>query len=92
MSMKARVEINVNGLVQGVGYRAFAKRAADRLQIFGLAENMADGSVRIIAEGEKENLEEFIKECSNGPSLSQVESISKKWYPYTGEFFNFEYF
>lgn len=92
MGMKARVEIDVHGLVQGVGYRAFAKRAADRLQITGFAENMPDGSVRIVAEGEKESLEKFIEECGNGPSLSQVEGINKKWYPYTGEFFNFEYF
>ncbi|MEM0146826.1 MAG: acylphosphatase [Conexivisphaerales archaeon] len=90
--MKARVEVNVYGLVQGVGYRAFVKRAADTLHIYGYAENMPDGSVRIVAEGEMENLEELIKECSKGPTLSQVESITKKWYPYTGEFFYFEYF
>jgi acylphosphatase len=90
--MKQRVEITVRGLVQGVGYRAFAKRAADALQVTGFAENMPDGSVRIIAEGEREKLEEFIKECKKGPSLAEVESIDKKWYPYKGEFVYFEYF
>ncbi len=90
--MKAQAEIRVYGLVQGVGYRAFAKRAADRLNIFGFAENVADGSVKIVAEGERESLEEFIRECKRGPSLSQVESINTIWHSYTGKFFNFEYF
>ncbi|MGC8557673.1 MAG: acylphosphatase [Nitrososphaeria archaeon] len=90
--MKQRVEITVRGLVQGVGYRAFAKRAADVLQVTGFAENMPDGSVRIIAEGEREKLEEFIRECRKGPALAEVESINEKWYPYKGEFVYFEYF
>lgn len=90
--MKAQVEIHVYGMVQGVGYRAFAKRAADRLSIYGYAENMPDGSVKIVAEGEKESLEQFINECKRGPSLSQVENVSAIWYPYTGKFYDFEYF
>jgi Acylphosphatases len=72
--MKARAEIIVEGLVQGVGYRAFAKRVADKLGLKGYAENLPDGTVKIIVEGEKDQIEDFIEECRRGPPLSEVET------------------
>ncbi|MDP8023630.1 MAG: acylphosphatase [Nitrososphaeria archaeon] len=90
--MKTRAEIKVKGLVQGVGYRAFAKRVAERLGLNGFAQNMPDGSVRIIVEGERDAIEEFIGECRRGPPLSEVEDVNVKWEEYKGEFDNFYYF
>lgn len=90
--MKARAEIRVEGLVQGVGYRAFAKRVAESLGLNGYAENMPDGSVKIIVEGEKGGIEEFIEECRRGPPFSEVENVDVKWEEYKGEFENFYYF
>lgn len=90
--MKTRAEIKVEGLVQGVGYRAFAQRVAERLGLNGYAQNMPDGSVKIIVEGEKGAIEEFIEECRRGPPLSEVENVDVKWGEYKGEFDNFYYF
>ncbi|MFP3223111.1 MAG: acylphosphatase [Nitrososphaeria archaeon] len=90
--MKSRAEIIVEGLVQGVGYRAFAKRAAEKLGLKGYAENLPDGTVKIIVEGEKDQIEDFIEECKRGPPLSEVENIEVKWEQYKGEFDSFYYF
>jgi len=68
-------EINVRGRVQGVGYRNFAKNTAERLDIKGFVENMRDGSVFIMAEGEKNILENFIEFCKIGTSYSNVQSV-----------------
>lgn len=76
--MKQRVEITVRGLVQGVGYRAFAKRAADVLQVTGFAENMPDGSVRIIAEGEREKTGRVHQGVQEGtPRLLRLKALTK---------------
>ncbi|MCR4306035.1 MAG: acylphosphatase [Candidatus Daviesbacteria bacterium] len=69
------LNINVYGLVQGVFFRASAKEEADKLNLTGFAKNMPDGSVYIEAEGEENNLEKFIKWCSNGPMMAQVDKI-----------------
>ena len=43
----------VRGRVQGVGYRYFVLRQADALGVAGFARNRADGSVEVVAEGER---------------------------------------
>lgn len=88
----ARAEISVEGLVQGVGYRAFVKRSADRLGLKGYAENMPDGSVHIVVEGERESIERLIESCWEGPPLSQVLNVSVSWGNYRGEFVSFTYY
>lgn len=70
------LNIEVYGLVQGVFFRIRAKEEAARLNVKGFAKNMPDGSVYIEAEGEKENLDEFVKWCTRGPSPAKVEKVS----------------
>lgn len=75
----ARLSVAVYGLVQGVGFRYFCRRHADRLGITGYAKNLMDGSVEIIAEGDKQRLLVFLDEVKKGPSLSRVGDVSAKW-------------
>lgn len=70
--------IQIYGLVQGVFFRVSAKEIAEKLSLTGFAKNMSDGSVYIEAEGEKENLDKFIKWCYAGPSMAQVEKVAAK--------------
>ena len=67
--------IKIYGLVQGIFFRATAKQEADKLNITGFAKNKEDGSVYIEAEGEKENVDKFIKWCKIGPTLAKVEKV-----------------
>ncbi len=76
---KLRLSAVVYGLVQGVGFRYFCKRHADRLGITGYAKNLMDGSVEIAAEGDKQRLLMFLDDVKKGPSLSHVESVNAVW-------------
>lgn len=67
--------IKIYGLVQGVFFRASTKEQADKLNIKGYAKNTPDGSVYIEAEGEKDNLDKFVKWCNLGPMMAQVEKV-----------------
>lgn len=73
--MAKHLNIKVYGLVQGIFYRATAKKEAEKLGIFGFARNEPDGSVYIEAEGEEKDLNQFIKWCKTGPSLSRVDKV-----------------
>lgn len=73
--MQRHVNVKIYGRVQGIFYRATAKEEADKLNIKGFVQNMPDGSVYIEAEGEKDQLDKFIKWCNSGPSMAKVEKI-----------------
>lgn len=72
--MKA-VEIYVDGIVQGVGFRYFTLRIARELGIKGFVKNLSDGRVYIYAVGEEETLEKFISSVKRGPPLAVVKSV-----------------
>jgi len=58
-----RAIIIVKGRVQKVGYRDLVADWAMDLGVVGFAENQPDRTVKIIAEGEEEILEEFVKKA-----------------------------
>ncbi|MBI4134421.1 MAG: acylphosphatase [Candidatus Terrybacteria bacterium] len=76
---QARVTLLIQGRVQGVTFREAARERARRLQIAGVAENLADGSVRIVAEGTRAVLEEFVRWCREGPPLASVSGVQVEW-------------
>jgi acylphosphatase len=65
----------VGGRVQGVFYRATAARRAQELSITGHARNLQDGRVEILACGEDEPVQAFIKWLWIGSSASKVTSV-----------------
>jgi len=72
----ATVNLVVKGKVQGVFYRASAKKAADSLYITGHVENTDDGDVAITATGTDANLERFIAWCKKGPPRAVVTAVT----------------
>lgn len=73
--MNKRLSLKIKGKVQGVFYRHFVKKEAERLEIKGFVRNESDGSVLIKAEGEEKRLEEFIVRCRKGPPLARIEGV-----------------
>lgn len=67
--------IRVTGQVQGVNFRADARREAHRLGVAGSAANMPDGSVRIEAEGTVAVLHQFRDWCAAGPPSAEVDRV-----------------
>ncbi|SKA11995.1 acylphosphatase [Pilibacter termitis] len=65
-----KVKINVDGRVQGVGFRYMTKLVADKLGVKGEVWNEADGSVSIFAIAQDEIMEMFIKMVKASPSPS----------------------
>ena len=84
------MHIYVSGFVQGVFYRANAKRVADSLSLTGWVRNLRDGRVEIVVEGEEENLAKFVEWCKRGPVGAVVESVDVTREEYRGEFKGFE--
>ena len=75
------LDIQVKGIVQGVGFRPFVYRLAKKYLITGWVLNATDG-VFIHAEGEAKLLDEVVVELSeNPPAASQVDEITLKEVP-----------
>lgn len=72
-----------------VMFRDFAQRHARALDIVGEAENLPDGTVRVVAEGKKEDLETYIKRLRKGPLLAHVENVAITWQEPSGSFAGF---
>ncbi len=66
----------IKGKVQGVFFRASAKKTAVRLKITGWVRNTNTGNVELVAQGEAGNVEEFISWCRKGPEDARVESVT----------------
>lgn len=77
----ARVEAIVHGRVQGVNYRAFAAREARDRGLLGWVKNEPDGTVRLVAEGPKPQIERLLDALHVGPPLARVQRIEETWTP-----------
>ncbi len=88
-----RIHAFVSGRVQGVLFRSFVKEHAEELGLVGFVRNLYDGRVEVVAEGEKEKLEELIELLHVGPPHAVVEKVEVEWQDYTGDFdsFNIRY-
>lgn len=79
-----RVDAVVHGRVQGVGFRYFAWREAQALGLTGWVANEADGSVRCVAEGPRDDLAAFVERLEAGPASAIVERVTVTWGGATG--------
>jgi acylphosphatase len=84
-----RLRAVVRGEVQGVGYRWSVQRQARRLGLTGYAENLPDGSVRVEAEGDPEQLDELEAFLRGGPRFAEVDRLDSERVAASGEFHDF---
>ena len=84
-----RLEIVVNGRVQGVWFRASARDEALRLGLRGWVSNLADGRVAAVLEGEGYPLRQMLAWCQVGPPGACVEQVDARWETATNEFEDF---
>lgn len=80
-----RAEFKISGHVQGVGFRYFVYQTAQRLGIKGQARNIYDGTVEVIAEGEKASIDRLAEYLRQGPSRSRVDSCKVNYTEYKGD-------
>lgn len=86
--MMQRIELIVSGKVQGVFFRANTLNASKKFKVKGFVENLESGEVRIIAEGEKKELEKFIKTI-NEFDFTEIKELKIEWKKALNEFNEF---
>ena len=64
-------------MVQGVGFRYFAQRAAAKHQVKGFVRNMPDGRVETFAQGSESQVSGFRDDIATGPRFSKVDEIEE---------------
>jgi len=65
----------IEGRVQGVLFRESTRREAQPLGITGYAQNMADGSLQVLACGEKAALDRMAQWLKHGPPMARVDRL-----------------
>ncbi len=71
----------IRGRVQGVGFRWFVMREAERLKLGGYVTNLPDGSVEVVSQGPEEALERLEGQLRRGPSLARVDDVARLQVP-----------
>ena len=77
-----------SGTVQGVGFRFTTERLARRYPVTGYVQNLPNGQVEVLAEGEEKSLEEFLKVIREA-FQSYIRNADVRWDNGTGEYATF---
>jgi len=80
----------ISGRVQMVMFRDFTQRKARSLGITGWVRNLPDGTVEVVAQGERPVLEELLRKLHRGPLLAKVAGIRTEWRPVSEPLVGFE--
>ncbi|MCP5094570.1 MAG: acylphosphatase [Chloroflexi bacterium] len=89
MIMK-QIEATVYGFVQGVSFRYYTQREANRLGLTGWVANQANGTVFVVAQGQDPQLQQLIAYLHHGPSYARVEKVKIAWGAPSKNFAKFE--
>ena len=89
-SSRARLRAVVHGYVQGVGFRYYVLSRARLASVYGFVRNRPDGTVEVVAEGERVALEQLLEAVERGPIGASVSYVEREWLPYEGRFRRFE--
>ena len=87
---RLRLHAVVSGIVQGVNFRYYTQRQADSLGVTGWVANRWDGSVEVVAEGTRAQLDDLRDWLGQGPPSATVTGIQADWEKATGEFSGFQ--
>lgn len=86
----SQAEIKVYGQVQRVNFRHEARLIAQALGILGFVQNLPDGSLFLVAQGDQNKLRQLIEWCKKGPSLAKVTNLKVKFNKSEENFKDFE--
>lgn len=80
----------VHGKVQGVMFRTFVAKQAERLRLKGYVKNMPDGTVEVLAQGGERDLTRFMQLLHHGSSTARVTEVEEEWRKPKDTFTSFE--
>jgi acylphosphatase len=81
--------VHFRGHVQGVGFRYCTQHVAAGFTVTGYVQNLADGRVRVLVEGEAAQLDGFLGEL-RAQMAQYIREVQTELGPATGEFDDFE--
>jgi len=84
-----RVHVWVQGRVQAVGFRAFVQQNALQIGVTGWVRNVDYDRVEAVAEGTREQLNQFLQMMKRGPIGARINDSREEWEQVTGEFSSF---
>jgi acylphosphatase len=70
MSNKKQIVCTIRGKVQMVMFRDFVQRKARGLDLAGSVQNLENHTVKVVAQGNEENLEKLVVHLHKGPFLA----------------------
>jgi acylphosphatase len=73
--MAQRYRVVAHGNVQGVFFRESTRQEAARRGVAGWAENLGDGTVEAVFEGEPDAVEAMVAFVRGGPGHATVEAV-----------------
>ncbi|HET7158262.1 MAG TPA: acylphosphatase [Burkholderiales bacterium] len=82
------LQLNVTGVVQGVGFRVYMLREAQKLGVSGWVRNRADGGVEAMAQGESAAVDALVQWAHHGPRKARVSQVQVV--PGSGDYSGFE--
>ena len=86
---RQRIHAIVDGRVQGVGFRYFTQERAVHLGLTGWVRNRWNGTVELVAEGPKADLETLLRAVLRGPRVGTTQNVKVDWLENTDEFPSF---
>jgi len=86
---KARLHMIISGQVQSVSFRALVEHKAAQHNVTGWVRNNDDGTVEVVAEGERKDLQAFESACRKGPAAAKVKDVRVYWTKFQGAFDSF---
>jgi len=90
VNLDGRLHAIIQGHVQGVGFRYFVQGKAKSLGLTGWVRNRWDGSVEVLTEGKRTELDSLLEALYRGPRGATVTNLDPQWQEATGEFLDFQ--
>ncbi|HJY15717.1 MAG TPA: acylphosphatase [Nitrososphaeraceae archaeon] len=87
---KIRAHVFIIGKVQGVYFRQNTRIVANRHKVTGWVQNLRDGRVEAVLEGNEMDVSELIEWFYAGPPKAKVDDVQIKYESYVGEFQGFK--
>jgi acylphosphatase len=75
MADRVAKHLRITGRVQGVGYRFWTSREAERRGLAGWVRNRSDGSVEALLIGDKDAVDAMVDACRRGPRAASVADV-----------------
>lgn len=85
-----RAHVFISGIVQGVNFRYYTRQQANILGVKGWVQNLIDGRVEAVFEGEESAVQQMVDWCHEGPRSARVNHVETHWEAATNSFTGFD--